>query len=148
MCVEHKSYQKAQWKPFLILHFQSITNQIIFRILYPATPLLHPSPTLNSKLTLFDTDFAFVIFSHMEWPTQLIPRQAASQPGSQWDRLPERKHCLRAGQVVFANHWHVYLVDNTMALLRLFVPTKSSLLMPNWCIHTNPSNFHLLIHLL
>lgn len=43
-------------KQFAMVHFPSIINQqIIFLFLHPATPLVHPSPTPSSKLTLLDT---------------------------------------------------------------------------------------------
>lgn len=93
-----------------MLHFQSIINQqIIFLLLHPTTPLLHPSPSPTVKWHL-STHRACVILLHVEQPIQLIPRQAASHLASQQGRQPGWRHSSGVGHVVSANHCRTFLV--------------------------------------
>ncbi len=125
----------SYYKPFPVLHFQFniiLKQQIVFllSILLLACSTHPPSPTVNWHCW---THRACVIFLHMEWPIQLIPRQAASHPASQWGRQPGRKHSSGEGHAVSANRWRAHLVAfdcaslsaNSVALICLFVQIKS-----------------------
>lgn len=127
---------------FPMLHFQSIINQqIISLLLHPATPLLHPSPTpaVNWHCS---THRACVIFLHMEWPIQLIPRQAvSSQPVRQAAREEvffRSGPCCLSQSLVYASCSYdgASLIPNTLAWIHLFVSTQFLLVMPNWHTHT------------
>lgn len=113
-----------------------------------------PSQTVNWHCL---TSRVCVIFLHMVQPVQLIPRQAATHPVSLWGSQPARKPSPGPGCVASASRWRACfwwrwlcaLKANAVTLICLFVPTKSSLSVPNWHTQTpkwiqTPPNSHLL----
>lgn len=102
--------------------------------------LLCPAPTsiVNWHCS---THEAFVIFSHMKWPIQLILRQAAaSNLAKQWSRQSGRRHSWGVGHVFSANHWHM----NVEALLSLSHDQYGGSDTPFWSCQTDTlihSNF-------
>lgn len=136
-------HMHATWtfysQPFPIHCFQSLVNLEIIFLLHPAARLLLPSPTSSSKLTLLNTQSMWCILAR--GVAHSINSQAGSSSSSQPVRQAAREDAFfrrgsrRLGQslaYICCSYGCTSLVASAVALIRLFVPAKSSLVMPNW----------------
>lgn len=101
-----------------VLNMLQTIPHVLFSIrykpdLFPRPPFHSPAPHTHPPPSTVNwhclTCRACVIFLHMEWPIQLIVRQGAAHPVSQWGQRPGRKHSSGA------NHCHTCLVATTVA---------------------------------